>query len=103
MGYNFAYDLGAAVAGHSGLQSLRLRDAIRQHIYYNFVPSLPGSMIEPCAQAIEAYMEGDYDRIIETPFQHRIYGNEVPASALVEACRLHGFVDAICIQTGVPE
>lgn len=102
MGYQFAYDLGASVAGHPHLMRLKLEDAVRQHVFYNFYPPLPAAVIEPCVQAIEAYQDGEYDRIIETEFEHRIHGHQVPASAIVDACKLHGFVDALCVQTGMP-
>lgn len=73
MGYNTAVDL-------AGLD-ISLEDSIRYHLSGNFFPSIPSWMIQPCIDAIEAYNDGDYDKLIKLPFA--VYqGNKDLAPAL---------------------
>jgi hypothetical protein len=100
MGYTFTRELGEMVSCRND-QQLSLRTAILHHLRGNCYPPIPSEMVEPCALAVEAYQDGDLDRIIETPYEHRDHGYEVPASAIVDACRLHGFIDALCNDLGI--
>lgn len=107
MGYTFAYELGSAVAGTNGfdrLNKLRLEIAVEQHLQYNFYPPIPLGMTDPCCKAINACLEDDPERMIVTGrFEHKRYGAEVPAHAIVDACRLEGFVDAMyfCVEEAI--
>jgi len=67
--------------------------ALKWHLLYNHVPSVPGDMLEPARQAIDAMLADEPDTIIETPYPHKRYGQEVPASEVVEALHLWAFID----------
>ena len=55
MGYNTALDLST---------ELDLEMAISIHLQSNHYPPVPLSMVEPCIEAIDAYYDEDYDKLI---------------------------------------
>jgi hypothetical protein len=76
MGYTTAQDLA---------NELDLEVALGYHLQGNHYPPVPLSMVEPCIEAIDAYWEEDYNRMIEMPEGVSYRGsNYAPASAIVE-------------------
>jgi len=79
MGYNTALDLST---------ELDLEMAISIHLQSNHYPPVPLSMVEPCIEAIDAYYDEDYDRMIDMPmvgdFQILYRGDtQAPARAII--------------------
>lgn len=67
---------------------------IEWHLRSNHFPPVPSSMVQPCIEAIEAYFEGDYQKLISLPEGVGYRGLTVaPASAIVEQHHLHAWVD----------
>ena len=84
MGYNTALDLA---------ESFDLDQAILIHLQNNHYPPVPASMVEPCIDAIDAYYEGDYDKLIKLPTGVSWRGqNSCPASAIVDGHHLHAWL-----------
>jgi hypothetical protein len=63
MGNNFAAEL----ADKDLFPELDLESAIGMHLRGNHYPPVPLSMVQPCIDAIEAYHDEDYNRLIELP------------------------------------
>jgi len=81
MGNNFATEL----ADNDLFPELDLETAIGYHLQGNHYPPVPLSMVHPCVEAIDAYYEEDYNRLIELPFPITWRGEtHAPASAIVE-------------------
>jgi hypothetical protein len=57
MGYNTALDL----------TELDLEVALGYHLQGNHYPPVPLSMVQPCIEAIDAYYDEDYNKLIEMP------------------------------------
>jgi hypothetical protein len=79
MGYNTALDLST---------ELDLEMAISIHLQSNHYPPVPLSMVEPCIEAIDAYYDEDYERMIAMPmvgdFQILYKGmTHAPARAII--------------------
>ena len=76
----------------AGLE-LTLEDQVGIHLRSNLYPPVPLSMVQPCVDAINAYWNEDYLAEIPLPEGVQWRGYDVaPASAIVEAHRLDGFV-----------
>jgi hypothetical protein len=90
MGSNLAYELA------DGLLDLDLETQIGIHLQGNHYPPVPKSMIQPCIDAIDAYYDEDYNRLIvlPTPITWR-NKNTAPASAIVEAHHLEAWLPEI--------
>lgn len=87
MGRNFAYELAS---GELDFLDLDLPAQISIHLSSNFYPPVPQSMVSPCVEAIQAYWEDDYQRLIELPLPVQWRGqNEAPASAIIDGHRLY--------------
>lgn len=84
MGYSTAQDL-------AGLD-ISLQDSIRYHLTGNFYPPIPSYMVQPCIDAIDAYNNEDYDKLIKLP--HAVYNgkDEAPAYRIVEAHHLEAWL-----------
>ena len=74
-----------------GLQDtvLDLETQILYHLKGNHYPPVPAEMVKPCIEAIDAYYEEDYDRMIDMPmvgnFQILYRGElQAPARAIVD-------------------
>ena len=68
---------------------LDLETQILYHLKGNHYPPVPAEMVTPCIEAIDAYYEEDYHRMIDMPmigdFQITYRGSkQAPASAIVE-------------------
>jgi hypothetical protein len=68
---------------------LDLETQILYHLKANHYPPVPSEMVQPCIDAIDAYYEEDYQRMIDMPmvgdFQITYRGStQAPASAIIE-------------------
>lgn len=84
MGYSTALDLASS--------GVSLEQSIAYHLQGNHFPSVPLYMVQPCIDALEAYDEGDYDKLIKLP--HPIYNgkDEAPAYKIIEAHHLDAWL-----------
>ena len=88
MGSNFATELA-----DNELLDLDLEMAISIHLQSNHYPPVPLSMVEPCIEAIDAYHDEDYNRLITLPAPITWRDqNSAPASAIVEAHHLDAWL-----------
>jgi hypothetical protein len=84
MGLNTATDLA---------ENLDLEMAIGYHLQGNHYPPVPLSMVQPCIDAIDAYYDEDYDRMIQLPAPVLWKGrDQAPASAIIEAHHLEAWL-----------
>jgi hypothetical protein len=73
---------------------LEIDDALAWHLRSNHYPPVPLSMIEPCKEAIQAFLEGDYLRMIPMPEGVSYRGsNFAPADAIVSQHHLDAWVE----------
>jgi hypothetical protein len=88
MGSNFAHDLA-----NNDLLELDLERQIGIHLSANHYPPVPSSMIQPCIDAIDAYYDEDYDRLIVLPAPITWRDQKTaPASAIVDAHHLDAWL-----------
>jgi len=81
MGYNTALDFA----------DLDLEQGIAMHLQGNHYPPVLLSMVQPCIDAIDAYYDEDYNKLIEMPEGVSYRGEKfAPASAIIE----HHHLDA---------
>lgn len=72
---------------------LSLEAGLAYHLQSNHYPPVPVSMVQPCIDAIDAYYEEDYSRLIELPAGISWRGEtSCPASAIVEAHHLDAWL-----------
>jgi hypothetical protein len=84
MGYNTAVSLS---------EELDLEMSIGIHLRSNHYPPVPLSMVEPCIEAIDAYYEEDYNKMIEMPEGVSYRGSKfAPASAIIEQHHLDAWL-----------
>lgn len=84
MGLNTAMDLA---------ESFDLDQAILIHLQSNHYPPVPSSMVQPCIEAIDAYYDEDYDRLIDMPEGVSYKGRDkAPASAIIEQHHLEAWL-----------
>ena len=87
MGSNMAYELA------DGLLDLDLETQIGYHLRGDHYPPVPLSMVGPCIDAIDAYHDEDYQRLITLPAPITWRGKDTaPASAIVEAHHLDAWL-----------
>lgn len=88
MGSTFATDLAS-----NDLLDLDLETQIGIHLKGNHYPPIPSSMVQPCIDAIDAFYDEDYDRMIVLPEGVLWKGrDQAPASAIVEAHHLDAWL-----------
>ena len=76
MGYTTALDLS---------NELDLEVSLGYHLQGNHYPPVPLSMVQPCIEAIDAYYDEDYNKLIEMPEGVSYKGDShAPAWAIVE-------------------
>ena len=68
---------------------LDLETQLAYHLQGNHYPPVPLSMVQPCIDAIDAYYDEDFDRMIDMPmvgdFQILYRGDtQAPARAIIE-------------------
>jgi hypothetical protein len=84
MGYNTALDLS---------ESLDIHSSLRIHLQGNHYPPVPSSMVQPCLDAIDAYHDEAYDRLIKLPEGVSWRGQDsAPASAIAESHHLDAWL-----------
>jgi hypothetical protein len=87
MGSNLAYDLASDELG------LNLERGLAIHLQSNHYPPVPVAMVQPCIDAIDAYYEEDYSRLIDLPKDISWRGqSSAPASAIVDAHHLDAWL-----------
>ncbi|NBR25386.1 MAG: hypothetical protein EBU08_16755 [Micrococcales bacterium] len=87
MGSNMAYDLASDELG------LDLEMALSMHLQSNHYPPVPLSMVQPCIEAIDAYWDEDYNKLIEMPEGVSYRGDRyAPAHAIVEQHHLDAWL-----------
>ena len=87
MGYTTALDLS----------ELELEQGIAYHLQGNHYPPVPLSMVQPCIDAIDAYYEDNYDKLIEMPKGVSYKGNtHAPAWAIIEQHHLNAWLPENC-------
>jgi hypothetical protein len=69
--------------------TLDLETQLLYHLKGNHYPPVPAEMVKPCIEAIDAYYDEDYDRMIDMPkvgdFQILYRGStQAPARAIIE-------------------
>ena len=69
--------------------TLDLETQLLYHLKGNHYPPVPAEMVKPCIEAIDAYYDEDYDRMIDMPmvgdFQILYRGEtQAPARAIVQ-------------------
>ena len=89
MGNNFATEL----ADRDFFPELDLEMAIGYHLQGNHYPPVPLSMVQPCIDAIDAYYDEDYDKLIEMPEGVSYKGDtHAPAWAIIEQHHLDAWL-----------
>ena len=89
MGNNFATEL----ADRDLFPELDLEMAIGYHLQGNHYPPVPLSMVQPCIDAIDAYYDEDYNKLIEMPEGVSYKGNtHAPAWAIIEQHHLDAWL-----------
>lgn len=84
MGYTTALDLA---------EELSLEAGLAYHLQGNHYPPVPVSMVQPCIDAIDAYYDEDYNRLIEMPEGVFYRGmDHAPANAIVEQHHLDAWL-----------
>ena len=85
MGYNMARDLTEA--------TISIQQQMAIHLTSNHYPPVPLSMVQPCIDAIDAYYDEDYDRLIDMPEGVSYRGRDkAPASAIIEQHHLEAWL-----------
>jgi hypothetical protein len=79
---------------------LDLETQLLYHLKGNHYPPVPAEMVKPCIEAIDAFYDEDYQRMIEMPmvgdFQILYRGmTHAPASAIVSQHHLEWFIDPV--------
>jgi hypothetical protein len=75
-------------------EMLSIDDALAWHLRGNHYPPIPLSMVEPCKEAIQAGLEGDWFRMIEMPEGVLYRGsNFAPANAIIEQHHLDPWLE----------
>lgn len=73
---------------------MEIESALAWHLQSNHYPPIPVAMVDPCLQAIQAFVEEDYLRQIELPEGIQYRGsNFAPADAIVEQHHLDSWVE----------
>jgi hypothetical protein len=77
---------------------LDLETQILYHLKGNHYPPVPAEMVTPCIEAIDAFYDEDFGRMIDMPmvgdFQILYRGEtQAPASAIVEQHHLEVFIE----------
>ena len=87
MGYGMAQDLSQA--------TISIQQQMAIHLTSNHYPPVPMSMVQPCIDAIYAYDEEEYDKLIELPNGVMWRGlNSAPAHAIVEGHHLQAWLSS---------
>ena len=79
---------------------LDLETQILYHLKGNHYPPVPSEMVAPCIEAIDAFYDEDYGRLIDMPmvgnFQILYRGEtQAPAHAIVDQHHLEWFIQPV--------
>ncbi len=74
-------------------EMLDSRTAIAWHLQSNHYPPVPSSMIDPCLNAIEACLDGDYEQLIHLNGSFWRGNDSAPAYAIVEGHHLQAWIE----------
>jgi hypothetical protein len=75
-------------------EMLEIDDALRWHLRQNHYPPVPLSMIEPCKEAIQNALEGNWLKAVELPEGTTYRGStHAPTDAIIEQHHLHAWVE----------
>lgn len=79
---------------------LDLETQILYHLKGNHYPPVPAEMVQPCIDAIDAFYDEDFNRMIDMPmvgdFQITYKGSkQAPANAIVEQHHLEWFINPV--------
>ena len=90
--------MGSVTAIGLAETTLDLETQLLYHLRGNHYPPVPAEMVAPCIEAIDAFYDEDYGRMIEMPmvgdFQILYKGmTHAPASAIVEQHHLDTFIE----------
>ena len=87
MGSNLATELA------DGILDLDLNTQLRIHLQSNHYPPIPVEMVQPCIDAIDAYYDGDYHRLISLPAPITWRGKDTaPAMAIITGHHLEAWL-----------
>ena len=67
---------------------LDLEQGVTWQLRSNHYPPVPLEMISVAVLAVELCLEGDYTATVRTPFEHRVYGYDVPAHVIIDCYHL---------------
>jgi hypothetical protein len=74
-------------------EELSLETGLAYHLQANHYPPVPVAMVQPCIDAIDAYHDEDYGRLIELPAGISWRGEtSAPAHAIVDAHHLDAWL-----------
>ena len=74
-------------------EDLSLEAGLAYHLQANHYPPVPVAMVQPCIDAIDAYWEEDFGRMIELPGDITWRGqSSAPAHAIVDAHHLDAWL-----------
>lgn len=89
MGSNFANEL----ADSELFPELDLERQLEIHLQGNHYPPVPVSMVQPCIEAIDAYYDEDYNKLIDLPEPITWRGHKTaPASDIIKAHHLEAWL-----------
>ena len=87
--------MGAMTARElASITEVTMEQQIAWHLQSNHFPPVPTTMVEPCIEAIQAFYEEDYDKLISLPEGVGYKGLTVaPARAIVQAHHLESWLE----------
>jgi hypothetical protein len=75
-------------------EMLDIDSALAWHLQSNHYPPVPSSMVEPCKEAIQAGLEGDWFRLIELPNPVKYKGSSyAPADVIIAQHHLDAWLE----------
>jgi hypothetical protein len=75
-------------------EMLSMEDAIAWHLQANHYPPVPSSMVEPCIEAIQNALEGNWFKPVELPNPISYKGSRyAPSSAIIEQHHLSPWLE----------
>ena len=75
-------------------EMLSMEDAIAWHLQANHYPPVPLSMVEPCIEAIQNALAGDWWKPVELPNPVKYKGStHAPTSAIIEQHHLSHWLE----------
>jgi hypothetical protein len=76
------------------MNEVTLEQQLAWHLQSNHFPPVPANMVQPCIEAIDAYNDEDYQKLISLPEGVGYRGlTAAPASAIIEAHHLDAWLN----------